>query len=218
MLRKKIETICKVTALSLLFVVGSSTVAMAEPSYNDANTPPVIIMDLAHLDSANDCGASYKEINERDLVNTISEKATDILVSRGYTVIFTRQPNQPIGLKDRVRLAQSSEYAYYISIHANSCPEENTGTGVESYYNGEGAMQLGDAITDDLSNEFGLAQRGDKKSNFYTKRIQESVLIEIGFLNHIKDREIMLKNQDRIAQIIADNIDSAYQNQVLSQK
>lgn len=217
MLNKKTaqKVACALTVAATVSMAG--TVVHAEPSYNNVNTPPVIVMDLAHNDTQGDVGASYKEVKERDLVNEISDMATDILVKKGFTVIYTRQHNQPASLRDRVKVAQGCEYAYYISIHANSCEKENTGTGVESYYNGASAQRLGDKITDDLSTEFDLPQRCDRKSQFYTRRIQESVLIEIGFINHIKDRDILLKNKQRIAEIIANDIIESYQMDV-SQK
>lgn len=216
MLSKRIRTIIKSVVLSLAIFIGSqflSAMSACTPIVHPTiSRPPTIMLDLAHRDTMNDCGAGYLQWNERDIVNPITEKVAEKLVNKGYSVTLTRSYDQPISINDRVALANRTDYDYYVSIHANSCEGVNKGTGVESYYNGSAAKMMAEGMTKDLAEEFGLSNRGNYLSPFYTRRIHDSVLVELGFINHDRDREIMLNNQDKIADIIANNIDIAYRN------
>ena len=169
----------------------------------------VILLDLAHRDSMNDVGASYLQWNERDIVNKITLKVGDRLVNNGFTVTYTRELDKPISINERVKFANNSDYWLYLSIHANSNDGAKAGTGVESYSNNE--WSLSNSILNDLQSEFGLVKRSSPvESPYYNRNIQNSTLLEIGFINNDFDRNIMLTEQDKIAQIIADNIIKDY--------
>ena len=143
--------------------------------------------------------------NERDIVNSITLKVGDKLVNKGFTVTYTRELDKPISINERVSLTNSSDYWLYLSIHANSNDGAKAGTGVESYSNNE--WSLSNNILNDLRDEFGLVKRSSPIATpYYNRNIQNSTLLEIGFINNDFDRNIMLNEQDKIAQIIADNI------------
>ena len=170
---------------------------------------PKIILDLAHRDTVNDVGASFGEWNERDIVNEITLKVGDRLVNNGFTVTYTRELDKPISINERVKFANNSDYWLYLSIHANSNDGIKAGTGVESYSNNE--WSLSNNILNDLQSEFGLVKRSSPIATpYYNRNIANSSLLEIGFINNDFDRNIMLTEQDKIAQIIADNIIKDY--------
>lgn len=183
---------------------------------------PKIILDLAHRDTVNDIGASFREWNERDIVNKITLKVGDRLVNNGFTVTYTRELDKPISINERVKFANNSDYWLYLSIHANSNEGIKAGTGVESYSNNE--WSLSNNILNDLKNEFGLVKRSSPiETPYYNRNIQNSSLLEIGFINNDFDRNIMLNSQDKIADIIANNIIEDYNakhpdNKVITQE
>lgn len=169
---------------------------------------PVILLDLAHRDTMNDVGASFGEWNERDIVNQITLKVGDRLVNKGFTVTYTRELDESISINERVKLANNSDYWLYMSIHANS-NKGKAGTGVESFSNNE--WSLSNNILNDLRDEFDLVKRSSPQATpWYNRRIANSTLLEIGFINNEFDRNIMLNNQDKIADIIANNIIEDY--------
>lgn len=169
---------------------------------------PVILLDLAHRDTMNDVGASFGEWNERDIVNQITLKVGDRLVNKGFTVTYTRELDESISINERVKLANNSDYWLYMSIHANS-NEGKAGTGVESFSNNE--WSLSNNILNDLRDEFDLVKRSSPQATpWYNRRIANSTLLEIGFINNEFDRNIMLNNQDKIADIIVNNIIEDY--------
>ena len=170
---------------------------------------PKVIMDLAHRDSKNYGRASYEQWNERDIVNQITPKVWDKLLNSGFTVTYTRELDKPISINGRVNLANNTDYWLYLSIHANSNDGAKAGTGVEAYSNNE--WSLSNNILNDLRDTFGLTKRASPIATpYYNRNIANSSLLEIGFINNDFDRNIMLTEQDKIADIIADNIIKDY--------
>ena len=203
MVSKRIRKLIKMVVISLLL---SITLPMfgRTPQARVVEEPRVIL-DLAHRDSMNDVGASYEQWNERDIVNQITLKVGDKLLNSGFTVTYTRELDKPISINGRVNLANNTDYWLYLSIHANSNDGAKAGTGVEAFSNGE--WSLSNNILNDLQSEFGLVKRSSPIATpYYNRNIQNSTLLEIGFINNDFDRNIMLNEQDKVAQIIADNI------------
>lgn len=203
MVSKRIRKLIKMVVISLLL---SITLPMfgRTPQARVVEEPRVIL-DLAHKDTVNDVGASYEQWNERDIVNQITLKVGDKLLNSGFTVTYTRELDKPISINGRVNLANNTDYWLYLSIHANSNDGAKAGTGVEAYSNNE--WSLSNNILNDLQSEFGLVKRSSPIATpYYNRNIQNSSLLEIGFINNDFDRNIMLTEQDKIAQIITDNI------------
>ena len=165
-----------------------------------------ILLDLPHQDTAQDNGASYGGVTERELAESISLKVKTILEQNGVEVVLTREQGQSMSLGDRIYKANSiGEYDYFISLHINSCARENTGTGVEGY--SCGAWTLTNKILKGLSNEFGYLNRGLYYSPYYNSQIkQNNTLIELGFINNEYDRGNLINRQDDYAKVISDAI------------
>ena len=207
MVSKRIRKLIKMVVISLLL---SITLPMfgRTPQARVVEEPRVIL-DLAHRDSMNDVGASYEQWNERDIVNQITLKVGDKLLNSGFTVTYTRELDKPISINGRVNLANNTDYWLYLSIHANSNDGAKAGTGVEAYSNNE--WSLSNNILNDLRDTFGLTKRASPIATpYYNRNIANSSLLEIGFINNDFDRNIMLTEQDKIADIIADNIIKDY--------
>ena len=206
MISKKIRKLIKIVVISLLL---SITLPILGKPQARVVEEPKIILDLAHKDTVNDVGASYEHWNERDIVNQITLKVGDKLLNNGFTVTYTRELDKPISINERVNLANNTDYWLYLSIHANSNDSPKAGTGVEAFSNGE--WSLSNNILNDLQSEFGLVKRSSPVATpYYNRNIANSSLLEIGFINNPYDLDIMLNKQDRIAEIIANNIISDY--------
>ena len=214
MISKRVRNLIKITILGILLnailpIFGGQQVQAKIVE------EPKIILDLAHKDTETDTGATYMQWNERDIVNSITMKVGEKLVNNGFTVTYTRDLNKPATIQERINKANNSDYWLYLSIHANSNEGNIAGTGIEGYSNNE--WSLTNNILNDLHNEFGLIKRSNPiKTPFYNRKIQNSTLLEIGFINNDYDRNIMLNNEDKIAQIIADNIIKDYNKEVIA--
>ena len=206
MVSKKIRKLIKIVVISLLL---SITLPMFGKPQARVVEEPKIILDLAHRDRINDEGASYEQWNERDIVDQITVKVGDKILNHGFTVTYTRELDKPISINERVNLANNTDYWLYLSIHANSNDSPKAGTGVEAFSNGE--WSLSNNILNDLQSEFELVKRSSPVATpYYNRNIQNSSLLEIGFINNDFDRNIMLTEQDKMAEIIANNIISDY--------
>ena len=191
---------CKVWAKG-----GTPVYQLQESSIVYKENQKKILLDLAHHDSALDNGCSYGQYNEREIANKITLQVKQLLEAEGIDVDLTRSYDDVISIADRVKLANSSDYDYYISIHINSSETENQGTGVEAFAcNG---WSISNSIIKELQNEFGYVNRGIYESQFYNKRINDkSTLLEIGFLNNEYDRNNLVNHQEQYAAAIARGI------------
>ena len=211
MLSKKIRKIlCKVILFGMMFF----TTIIPIKTFAAGNGK--ILLDLSHSDTMymqngvliRDEGATYGCCSEREITNQITLKVRDILQKNGIQVDLTRDFDSSISIEERVEKANKFNYDAYISLHANSCVTPNTGTGIESYSNNQ--YTLSSNIVRDLSEKFNLPNRGVFATQYYNRNIPNSTLIELGFINNDIDRNILLNNQDEIAEIIANNIMKQY--------
>ena len=217
MIRKKLIKIIKKITLSLVLILTLATpfyklkaytpmpyvLKESSISYNVSNKK--ILLDLAHHDTIRDEGCSFGEYNEREISENITLKVKEILESKGITIELTRGKDDVISISDRIVLANSNDYDYYISIHVNSSESENKGTGIEAFSND--CWSLSNSVLKELENEFNYENRGIFLSNFYNKRINtKSTILEIGFLNNERDRNYLINQQDRYAECIAKGI------------
>ena len=217
MIRKKLIRLIKKITVSLVLVFTLATpfytlkayvpeqYVLKESSINYNTSTKKILLDLAHHDTANDKGCSFGEYNEREISENISLKVKEILENKGITVELTRGKEDVISIADRIVLANSNDYDYYISIHVNSTEIENKGTGIEAF--SCDCWSLSHKVLEKLEKEFNYQNRGIYESDFYNKRIDsKSTIIEIGFLNNEYDRNNLINHQDRYAKCIAEGI------------
>lgn len=217
MIRKKLIRLIKKITVSLVLVFTLATpfytlkayvsepYVLKESSINYNTSTKKILLDLAHHDTINDKGCSFGEYNEREISENISLKVKEILENKGITVELTREKEDVISIADRIVLANSNEYDYYISIHVNSTEIENKGTGIEAF--SCDCWSLSHKVLEKLEKEFNYQNRGIYESNFYNKRIDsKSTIIEIGFLNNEYDRNNLVNHQDKYAKCIANGI------------
>ena len=199
-------TMTSVTSTVVKAQVNNPRYELSETMVTRKEVRGKILLDLPHQDTAQDNGASYGGVTERELAESISLKVKTILEQNGVEVILTREQGQSMSLGDRIYKANSiGEYDYFISLHINSCAGENTGTGVEGY--SCGAWTLSNKILKGLSNEFGYLNRGLYYSPYYNSQIkQNNTLIELGFINNEYDRGNLMNRQDDYAKIISNAI------------
>ena len=217
MIRKKLIKIIKKITVSLVLILTLATpfyklkaytptpyvLKESSISYNVSNKK--ILLDLAHHDTIRDEGCSFGEYNEREISENITLKVKEILESKGITIELTRGKDDVISIADRIVLANSNDYDYYISIHVNSSESENKGTGIEAF--SCDCWSLSHKVLEKLEKEFNYQNRGIYESDFYNKRIDsKSTIIEIGFLNNEYDRNNLINHQDRYAKCIAEGI------------
>ncbi|MBI5556991.1 MAG: N-acetylmuramoyl-L-alanine amidase [Deltaproteobacteria bacterium] len=92
-----------------------------------------IVIDPGH--GGKDPGAiGINGLQEKDIVLKVAKKVAAILQKEtAYSVILTRDRDIYIPLEERTAIANTKEADLFLSIHANSAPNENA-SGVETYF------------------------------------------------------------------------------------
>ncbi len=94
-----------------------------------------VILDAGH--GGKDAGASSaSNITEKEITLDIQRRLQTLLQNGGFAVAVTRSDDRMIPLRERARLANSSEGDIFVSIHVNSLRSHTGSHGVETYYLG----------------------------------------------------------------------------------
>ena len=93
-----------------------------------------IIVDAGH--GGSDPGASSALlVTEKDVTLDIASRLRGLLSKNGFDVLVTRADDRLVPLRERARIANTSDGDIFVSIHVNSIPHP-TRHGVETYYLG----------------------------------------------------------------------------------
>ena len=178
--------------------------------------PISIMLDAGH--GGADPGAVYQGRQEKDDTLRLTLAIGQILQNNGFDVEYTRTTDIYESPYQKAREANQAGVDYYISIHRNSFPVDNTVSGVLSLvYNKTGIKyQMAQEINAQLETvgfvNLGVEARPDLVVLQRTR--MPAVLVEVGFINSDTDNMLFDNNFDDIAQAIADGImDTLEQNQ-----
>lgn len=176
----------------------------------EAQGKPIVIIDAGH--GGEDGGAIGKNgVYEKDVNLIIANDLSDMLKAAGVDVIMTRSEDillydrsadfkgrkKMLDLAARLKIANETENAIFVSIHMNSFPIEKY-DGLQVYYskNTDQSRLLAESIQNSVKNL--LQSENDRSikeagSNIYLlDRCQStSVLVECGFLSNTAECELL---------------------------
>ena len=81
-----------------------------------------VVIDPGH--GGIDPGAEYEGLNEADLMLTFARELRELLVRAGFDVAMTRDADVFVPLEARVSFAREAHADIFLSLHADSLPEE----------------------------------------------------------------------------------------------
>ena len=146
-------------------------------------------------------------LQEKGVVLDISRQVASLLQQQGVSVVMTRSDDRFISLQGRTALANRTNAAAFVSIHANaislSRPDVN---GVETYYFSNNA--LAQSIHQSIRRTFPEQRdRGVKRARFFVIRRTRmpASLVEVGFVTGNQD-SVWLRDprwRSRMARAIA---------------
>ena len=148
---------------------------------------------------------------------SVAKKVSNILATKGYNVVMTREGDTLPSLTKRAEIANTCGAALFISIHMNSSPSEPP-SGTETYYSvlnneddfGTTSAALAKNIQTRLQKALSSIDRGVKTANHaVTKRsLMPAVLIEVGFISNTKEAGLLCTDayQNKAANAIAEGI------------
>ncbi len=172
---------------------------------------PLIVIAPGH--GGKDPGAiGRRNLQEKDVVLSISLAVRDILQQHGVSVKSLRQGDRFISLSGRAQMANRMDADFFVSIHANAInmdrPDVN---GAETYYYSSGSgYGLARSIQRNIARQTNMRDRGVKEGNLYVLRntSMPAALVETGFLTGREDAPRLADPDFRqqMAQAIADGI------------
>lgn len=94
-----------------------------------------VVIDAGH--GGNDPGATAaSRLAEKEVTLDVASRLRTLLERGGFEVVITRNDDRLIPLRDRARIANTSDGDIFVSIHVNSLASGIASHGVETYYLG----------------------------------------------------------------------------------
>lgn len=196
-----------VVALTIAAAVGYSRTVDVIAENTPVSRSTVLILDAGH--GGEDGGAvSCTGVYESRINLEITLRLDDLMHLLGYDTRMIRTDDRSVytkgdtlaqkkisDLKERVRIANSTQNAFLLSIHQNNFPEGKY-DGSQVFYDEQGrGGALAEALQGALSRCFDPdSHRSCKKSKgvYLMKHIQcPGVLIECGFLSNVREEALL---------------------------
>lgn len=209
---------------------GRSTGGETGKAENPEDTRPLICIDAGH--GYDDPGAMHENLNgsdEKDITLDIALKLAEILKSKGYDIILTRESDEvPATMEpddrglyvldpyERCELANEAGVDLFISIHCNSLPSSPSVSGMQLYYtefHAEGNDRYAELLADRMEERFGARPQviaNPQNDSYVVNRLvnASSVLVETGFITNENDAALMLSEswRQQMAEALAEGI------------
>ena len=166
------------------------------------------MLDAGH--GGRDPGAVYNGRQEKDDTLALTLAIGEILQGRGIDVLYTRTTDVYESPYQKAMEANEAGVDFFISIHRNSYPTDNTVSGVETLvYDKSGIkLQMAENINEQLET-VGFVNLGVKERPglvVLRRTRMPAVLVEVGFINSDIDNKLFDDNFDDIALAIAEGI------------
>jgi len=172
------------------------------------NMPYSIMLDAGH--GGKDPGAVYNGRQEKDDTLALTLAVGEILQGRGIDVLYTRTTDVYESPYQKAMEANEAGADFFVSIHRNSYPTDNTASGVETLvYDKSGLkLQMAENIDEQLE-AIGFVNLGvrERPGLVVLRRTRmPAVLVEAGFINSNTDNQLFDDNFGDIALAIAEGI------------
>ncbi|MFW6381150.1 MAG: N-acetylmuramoyl-L-alanine amidase, partial [Bacillota bacterium] len=154
----------------------------------------IIVLDPGH--GGFDPGAvGPSGVQEKELTLELALATSDLLEDKGYNIVLTREKDEFLSLRERVKLANETQARLFVSVHINAS-HKNYSEGTETFLapakSGESrvlASQLQESLVGDLN----LFDRGVKRENFYVIKYTEmpAALVEVAFISNPHEESLL---------------------------
>lgn len=171
------------------------------------------LLDYGH--GGNDPGAiGIDNLKEKDIVREIGKRVKYHLERHQQTVLESRPNDETVSLTERSNKANRNNVDLCISIHCNAF-SDSSAQGVEIFYfqGSTRGQQLAKSILNEITKaKLYTKNRGLKTNNLHMTRetSMPSVLIELGFITNVTDKNLIINNKEKFAIAITKGILSYY--------
>lgn len=165
-----------------------------------------VILDAGH--GGSDSGTDVNGVLEKDINLDIILRLGKLLKVIGVNVIYTRETDEYISLKDRIKMANNVQANFLISIHNNSFEDDTLVNGTSTLYYSRTKTEesslnskiLAETVQAELTGRLKTKDAGTISRNNLglLKQVKiPSIIAEIAFLTNPGDRENLLNEEFR---------------------
>lgn len=171
----------------------------------------IIVIDVSH--GGHDKGTYIDETTEKEIVLKIANRVKELYKSTNTEIFLTRNSDEFITLKSRVKIINSLSPEYLISIHISANNDEDV-NGFDLYTSTKNSFSiesnsLAERIKKTLQKS--VTTNEIKNANFYIIKNVDcpAALIDLGFLTNNEDRRLLTseKGQEKIAKAIVESLE-----------
>ena len=167
-----------------------------------------VFLNAGHAPDGNpDPGACGYGLRECDVAKNVADLAAGYLVAAGVEVVGCLQSDS---LEEVVASSNRNGADVFISIHCNACNGMAQGTEVWHYYGSGEGEKLARCIQNQIVDALGTVDRGIKAAKpgvnglyVLSNTDAVAVLVELAFIDHAGDAELLRSQQDEFARAIA---------------
>ncbi|WHY86500.1 N-acetylmuramoyl-L-alanine amidase CwlD [Neobacillus novalis] len=233
MSKRRLKIISFIAGLLLLFLILQHDFS-ENNSWNSWNLPlsgKIILLDAGH--GGPDGGAGTGKTLEKDIALEITLKVRDYLQEQGALVIMTRETDKDLAapdmkgysrrkvedLKQRLKMINSSDNDFFVSIHLNAIPSARW-SGAQTFYtphhkeNARAAKFIQEELRKNLEN---TTRKAKPINNVYILKHAKKpgILVEVGFLSNPTEKELLKTEpyQNKVAASINNGIMRYFTNE-----
>ena len=167
-----------------------------------------VFLNAGHaLDGDPDPGACGYGLRECDVAKNVADLVAGYLTAAGVEVVGCLQSDS---LREVVSASNRSGADVFISIHCNACNGSANGTETWHYYGSTEGEKLARCIQKQIVDALGTVDRGVKGAKpgvnglyVLSNTDAVAVLVELAFIDHAGDAELLGTQQDEFARAIA---------------
>ncbi len=167
-----------------------------------------VFLNPGHAPDGNpDPGACGYGLRECDVAKNVSDLVAGYLVAAGVEVVGCLQSDS---LHEVVSASNRADADVFVSVHCNACNGMAQGTETWHYYGSDTGETLARCIQNQIVDALGTTDRGVKGAKpgvnglyVLSNTDAVAVLMELAFIDHAGDAELLRSQQDEFARAIA---------------
>ena len=167
-----------------------------------------VFLNPGHAPEGNpDPGACGYGLRECDVAKNVADLVAGYLTAAGVEVVDNLQSDS---LREVVSASNRADADVFISIHCNACNGMANGTEVWHFYGSSAGEILAGCIQNQIVDALGTTDRGVKAAKpgvnglyVLSNTDAVAVLVELAFIDHAGDAQLLREQQDEFARAIA---------------
>ena len=167
-----------------------------------------LFLNPGHAPNGNpDPGACGYGLRECDVARNVVDLVAGYLTAAGVEVVGCLQSDS---LEEVVDSSNNSDADVFISIHCNACNGSANGTETWHFYESGAGETLARCIQNQIVTSLGTTDRGTKGAKpgvnglyVLSNTDAVAVLVELAFIDHAGDAQLLRSRQDEFARAIA---------------